>query len=192
MKYLIAGLGNIGAEYEYTRHNVGFMVLDKLSATHHAPFRTARLGDLATYKHRGRTLYLLKPNTYMNLSGKAIRYWLNQYKIPLERSLVVVDDIALPLGKLRLRPQGSSAGHNGLKSIEQSLATQAYPRLRIGIGNDFPQGRQADYVLAPFTTEEQKPLSASIDRASQAVMHFCTLGIVRTMAQCNAHAVSDS
>ena len=185
MKYLIVGLGNVGAEYAHTRHNIGFLVLDQLAQAHEATFRAQRLAAVAHYPYRGRQLYLVKPTTYMNHSGKAVRYWLQQLKVPVDHSLVVVDDVALPFGKLRMRPQGSSAGHNGLKSIEALLGTQAYPRLRIGIGDDFPQGHQADYVLAPFTAQEQAALPAPIAQACQMMEAFCTRGIERTMEQYN-------
>ncbi|MEN0016682.1 MAG: aminoacyl-tRNA hydrolase [Bacteroidota bacterium] len=185
MKYLLVGLGNIGTEYILTRHNIGFMVLDHLAAAYGAKFEEKRLAAVAHYRHRGRQLYLIKPNTYMNNSGKAVRYWLQHLQVPLERSLVIVDDVALPFGKLRIRPQGSSAGHNGLKSIEAMVGSQAYPRLRMGIGQDFPKGRQADYVLAPFTAQEQVALPAHIDLACEVVQTFCVSGIEQTMAQYN-------
>jgi PTH1 family peptidyl-tRNA hydrolase len=185
MKYLIVGLGNVGTEYAYTRHNVGFMVLDQLAKMQEAIFQLDRLATLATCKYRGRTLYLIKPTTYMNHSGRAVAYWLNKLKLPVEQSLVVVDDVALPFGKLRMRTQGAPAGHNGLKSVEASLGTQVYPRLRMGIGHDFPKGHQADYVLAPFTEKELETLPVPLDRACQMIYAFCTLGIVRTMEQHN-------
>ena len=185
MKYLIVGLGNVGNEYAFTRHNVGFMVLDQLARMQKKVFQSDRLATLATCQYRGRTLCLIKPTTYMNHSGRAVGYWLNKLKLPVEQSLVIVDDIALPLGKLRMRPQGTAAGHNGLKSIEASLGTQVYPRLRMGIGDEFSKGRQADYVLAPFTTKEQEALPKLIDQACQAIYAFCTLGVARTMEQYN-------
>lgn len=185
MKYLIAGLGNVGTEYAFTRHNMGFMVLDQLAKVREAVFQPDRLAALAICQYRGRTLCLIKPTTYMNHSGRALGYWLNQLKIPVEQSLVVVDDLALPLGKLRMRTQGKAAGHNGLKSIEANVGTHAYPRLRLGIGHDFPKGYQADYVLAPFTAKEQEVLPALIDQACQAIYAFCTLGIARAMEQYN-------
>jgi PTH1 family peptidyl-tRNA hydrolase len=154
MKYLIVGLGNVGTEYVYTRHNVGFMVLDQLAKVQGVTFQLDRLATLAVCKYRGRTLFLVKPTTYMNHSGRAVGYWLNKLKLPITQSLVVVDDVALPFGKSRMRAQGTAAGHNGLKSIEAILGTQTYPRLRMGIGCDFPKGHQADYVLAPFTSTE--------------------------------------
>jgi PTH1 family peptidyl-tRNA hydrolase len=185
MKYLIVGLGNVGTEYAFTRHNMGFMVLDQLARMQKTVFHSDRLATLATFQYRGRTLCLIKPTTYMNHSGRAVDYWRNKLKLPVEQSLVIVDDIALPLGTLRMRTQGTTAGHNGLKSIEASLGTQAYPRLRMGIGNDFPKGRQADYVLAPFTAKERDTLPTLIDQACQTIYAFCTLGIARTMEQYN-------
>lgn len=185
MKYLVVGLGNIGVEYASTRHNVGFMVLDRLAKLQGVAFESDRLATVATCSYRGRRLFLVKPATYMNHSGRAVAYWLNQLKLPVERSLVIVDDIALPLGRLRIRPRGSHAGHNGLKSVEAHLGTPAYPRLRAGIDHHFRPGQQADYVLAPFTRQEQVPLSTMIDQACEIIGAFCTLGIVRTMEQCN-------
>lgn len=185
MKYLLVGLGNIGAEYTLTRHNIGFMVLDHLAQAHGAKFEEKRLASVAHYRHRGRQLYLIKPNTYMNNSGKAMRYWLQHLQVPLARSLVIVDDVALPFGKLRIRSQGSSAGHNGLKSIEALVGSQAYPRLRFGIGQDFPKGRQADYVLANFTAQEQVTLPTHIEQVCEVVQSFCNLGIEKTMMQYN-------
>ena len=187
MKYLIVGLGNVGAAYADTRHNIGFIVLDHLAKELGASFRSERLAAVATCQHRGRQLYLAKPTTYMNDSGKAVRYWLHQLKLPTVRSLVVVDDVALPFGRLRMRAQGSSAGHNGLKSIEALLGTQEYPRLRVGIGSNFPKGRQAAYVLGAFTAEERAALHAPVDQACQMITTFCTLGIARTMEQYNKH-----
>lgn len=185
MKYLIVGLGNVGTEYEYTRHNVGFMVLNQLAKMQEVAFQPDRLAALATYKYCGRTRSLIKPATYMNHSGRAVGYWLNKLKLPIAQSLVVVDDVALPFGKLRIRAQGAAAGHNGLKSIEATLGTQAYPRLRMGIGHDFPKGHQADYVLAPFTAQELEILPTCIEQACQMIDSFCTLGIARTMEQYN-------
>ncbi len=185
MKYLIIGLGNIGAEYALTRHNIGFMVLAQLAKEHEATFQTDRLATIASCKYRGRTLCLIKPTTYMNHSGRAVSYWLNKLKIPVAQSLVVVDDVALPFGKLRIRAQGASAGHNGLKSVEASLGTQTYPRLRIGIGDAFPKGHQAEYVLSRFHEKEQEALNTPIAQACQIIYAFCTLGIERAMEQYN-------
>lgn len=185
MKYLIAGLGNIGAEYELTRHNIGFLVLDQLADKHNATFSTDRLAFRAEVKYKGRAIHLIKPTTYMNLSGKAVAYWMNALKIEKENVLVIVDDIALPYGSLRMRSKGSSAGHNGLKSIEQSLGGQDYCRLKFGIGGNFAKGQQVDYVLGNFTQEEFDQMPAFIDKAMDMTLAFCTIGIERTMSQFN-------
>ena len=147
MKYLVVGLGNIGSEYENTRHNIGFKVLDALAEASNIFFKTDRLGDVAILKHRGRTIFLLKPNTFMNLSGKAVRYWMQNEKIPAERVLIVTDDLALPFGKLRMRAKGSDGGHNGIKSVIEVLGSPVFPRLRFGISNEFNKGGQVNYVL---------------------------------------------
>ncbi len=181
MKFLIAGLGNIGSEYELTRHNIGFLTLDRLADNHKIDFTTGRLADRAEFKFKGKQLHLIKPNTYMNLSGKAIAYWLQELKIPKENLLVVVDDIALPFGSLRLRQKGSSAGHNGLKNIELMLGGQDYSRLRMGIGSDFSKGQQIDFVLSKFEREEFKALPAVMDKSIEMILSFCTIGVERTM-----------
>jgi peptidyl-tRNA hydrolase, PTH1 family len=181
MKYLIAGLGNIGPEYELTRHNVGFLVLDRLADNHKINFATERLADRAELKYKGRQLHLIKPNTYMNLSGKAVAYWLQELKIPKENLLVIVDDLALPFGTLRLRQKGSAAGHNGLKNIEQLLGGQDYSRLRFGIGNNFSKGQQVDFVLSDFEQEEFTALPAVMDKSIEMILSFCTIGVERTM-----------
>lgn len=185
MKYLIVGLGNIGDEYEGTRHNCGFMVVDRLVREAGVPFVLERHAYRAEVKHKGRTLVVIRPTTYMNLSGKAVQYWLQKEKVELERLLVVVDDIALPVGKMRLKKQGSGGGHNGLANIEQQLHTSNYSRLRIGIGNNFGQGHQIDYVLGHFSAEEQALLEPCIERAAEAVKSFVTLGADRTMNMYN-------
>lgn len=185
VKYLIIGLGNIGAEYDLTRHNIGFQIVDQLATEHQEKFQIDRLAFVTSFTYKGRSIYLIKPTTYMNNSGKAVHYWLTQLKIPIENSLTIVDDLALPFGKLRLRSQGSSAGHNGLKSLEVHLKTQAYPRLRFGIGNDFHRGQQAAYVLAPFKPQELNLLAAPIGRACEMVLSFCTVGIEKTMGRHN-------
>lgn len=181
MKYLIAGLGNIGLEYEATRHNIGFMVLDHLAQEEKITFNLERHAHHAELRHKGRTIHLIKPTTYMNLSGKALKYWMQQLAIPLENTLTLTDDIALPLGKLRMKAKGSSAGHNGLKSIEELLGTQTYPRLRFGIGDNYPKGRQVDYVLGRFTEPEWRELPPLIEKAGNMIRSFCTIGIERTM-----------
>jgi PTH1 family peptidyl-tRNA hydrolase len=181
MKYLIAGLGNIGPEYELTRHNIGFLTLDRLADRHQLTFATQRLADKAELKYKGRQLHLIKPNTFMNLSGKAIAYWLQDLKIPKENLIVIVDDIALPFGRLRMRTKGSAAGHNGLKNIELVLGGQDYSRLRMGIGNNFSKGQQIDFVLSNFSPEEIKELPALMDKAADMVLSFCTIGPERAM-----------
>ena len=184
-KFLIAGLGNIGPEYETTRHNIGFMILDRIAELQSASFEHQRHAFTSTLNLKGRTLHLIKPTTYMNLSGKALNYWLSELKIPLENLLVVVDDIALPFGSLRMRAKGSAAGHNGLTDIENTLGSNQYPRLRFGIDNNFYKGKQADYVLSPFSKEEQKNLPEFIDKAADMIQSFCLSGIQITMTQFN-------
>jgi peptidyl-tRNA hydrolase, PTH1 family len=186
MKYLIAGLGNIGPEYELTRHNVGFLVLDQLADLYKASFSLERLAEKTEIKYKGRTLHLIKPTTYMNLSGKAINYWLQELNIPRENLLVLVDDIALPFGSLRLRTKGSSAGHNGLKNIEAMLPGQEYARLRVGIGSGFGKGQQVDYVLSNFTRQELDQLPDIMQKANDMVLSFCTVGAAHTMSQFNS------
>ncbi len=181
MKYLIAGLGNIGLEYSNTRHNIGFMVLDALASASNTVFTSQRYGSISEVKHKGRTFVLLKPSTYMNLSGRAISYWLKKEKIPIENMLVVTDDVALPLGTLRIRKKGSDGGHNGLKSIIEMMATQDFNRLRFGIGNDFPKGYQVDFVLGEWSLDEKKILPERIEIASKIILSFGTIGIDRTM-----------
>ena len=181
MKYLIAGLGNIGPEYELTRHNIGFLTLDRFADLHKIHFTTDRLANKAELKYKGRQLHLIKPNTFMNLSGKAIAYWLQDLKIPKENLLVVVDELALPFGSLRMRTKGSAAGHNGLKNIEQLLGGQDYSRLRMGVGNDFAKGQQVDYVLSNFNQEQFTELPTIMDKAGEMILSFCTIGAERTM-----------
>jgi PTH1 family peptidyl-tRNA hydrolase len=185
MKYLIAGLGNIGAEYELTRHNIGFLVLDQLADQHKVNFTTGRLAEKTEFKFKGKSIHLIKPTTYMNLSGKAIAYWLQELKIPKENLLVIVDDLALPFGSLRLRTKGSAAGHNGLKNIELLLSGQEYSRLRFGIGSDFGKGQQVDFVLSNFSKEEFNALPEIINKANEIVLSFCTIGPERTMNHFN-------
>lgn len=185
MQFLIAGLGNIGAEYELTRHNIGFLVADQLADEHGVDFTTSRLADKAEFRHKGRTIHIIKPNTYMNLSGKAVSYWLQALKIPRENLLVIVDEIALPFGTLRLRPKGSAGGHNGLKNIEATLGDQAYPRLRFGVGSEFSKGQQVDYVLSNFSQEQFTELPGLIKKANEMVLSFCTIGIEKTMSLYN-------
>lgn len=185
MKYLIVGLGNIGDEYRETRHNIGFMVLDALAKASNIVFKDSRYGATTTLSVKGRQLILLKPSTYMNLSGNAVRYWMQQEKIPLENVLVVVDDLALPFGSLRLKGKGSDAGHNGLKHIAATLGTQNYARLRFGIGNDFPKGAQVDYVLGNFDEEDRKQMPERLELAGEIIKSFCLAGLNLTMNQYN-------
>jgi len=181
MKYLVAGLGNIGSEYANTRHNVGFDVADALVKELNGTFKVDRLAAVSLAKYKSRTLVVIKPTTYMNLSGKAVKYWLEKEKIPIENLLVVLDDIALPFGALRLRPQGSDSGHNGLNHIIQTLGSNKFARLRFGIGKNFKRGYQIDYVLGEWTAEEKKELPFKINTAVDAVKSFATIGLERTM-----------
>lgn len=185
MKYLIVGLGNIGPEYECTRHNAGFMIADALADSCGATFTTERYGDIAHMRVKNAQLTVLKPSTYMNLSGNAVRYWKEKEGIELENILVLVDDCALPFGAIRIKASGSDAGHNGLKNIAQMLGTQSYARLRFGIGNDFPRGGQIDYVLGQFSDEECQELGQRIPIAVDAIKTFCLAGIQRTMCDYN-------
>lgn len=186
MKYLIAGLGNMGPDYDNTRHNVGFDVVDHLARSFNVSFNNDNLGDIASFRHKGRTFVLLKPSTYMNRSGKAVRYWLQKENIPKERLLVVLDDIHLPFGKIRLRAKGSDGGHNGLKDIDQMTGGNNYARLRIGIGNDFFKGQQAHYVLSEWSPEQQNALPDILERAAKAVLAFGTLPLGQAMNIANA------
>ena len=185
MKYLIVGLGNIGSEYINTRHNIGFKVLDALANASNISFQDRRFAYRAEYKFKGRTFVLIKPTTYMNLSGKAVNYWLQQEKIPVEKLLVIVDDVALPFGSLRLRAKGSDAGHNGLKDINLAIGHQNYARLRFGIGDDFPRGAQAHYVLSPWDDNEKEQLPERIKLAVEIIQSFGTIGVAQTMSQYN-------
>ncbi len=185
MKYLIAGLGNIGAEYANTRHNIGFIIANALAGDLKGKFETERLASVARLKYKGRMLVVIKPTTYMNLSGKAVKYWLAKEKVPLEKLLVVLDDIALPSGALRLKKQGGGAGHNGLIDIIEKLGTQDFPRLRFGIGNDFPKGYQVDYVLGQWTRRETDLLIPRVEKAVEVIKSFVTIGIDQTMNQYN-------
>ncbi|RPD38985.1 aminoacyl-tRNA hydrolase [Chitinophaga barathri] len=185
MKYLIVGLGNIGTDYHHTRHNIGFDVADAFAAKHGALFRSDRLADVAEIKWKGRILVVIKPTTYMNLSGKAVKYWMDKEKIPVENTLVILDELALPLEAIRLRPGGSDAGHNGLKSIQESIGTNQYPRLRFGIGNDFPKGRQVDYVLGRWTAKEEPVVQQKIDKCTEVIESFASIGLQRSMNNYN-------
>ena len=186
MKYLIVGLGNIGAEYAETRHNVGFKVVEEMAASLGATWKNATLGSIAEAKHKSRVLILLKPNTYMNLSGKSVSYWLQKEKIPVENLLVIVDEIQLDLGTIRLRGKGTDGGHNGLKDIQALLATTEYARLRIGVGRNFHPGGQVNYVLGNWNAEEKKILPEVLKSGAEAIKTFVSIGLKRAMDQVNA------
>jgi PTH1 family peptidyl-tRNA hydrolase len=180
--FLITGIGNIGDEYENTRHNIGFRIADAFAKKHGATFNVnRRYGAVAEVSLKGRKIILLKPSTYVNLSGKAVRYWLTEGKVPLHHLLVVLDDLALPFGSLRLKSQGSDGGHNGLKNIQEILNTNNYPRLRFGIENNFPKGAQVNYVLGEWSKEEEAKLPEFITKAVDTIESFCLIGIERTM-----------
>ncbi len=184
-KYLIIGLGNIGKEYEHTRHNIGFDVVEALCKDLDGTFELGRLAIYAKTSFKGKQLHIIKPVTYMNLSGKAMKYWLNELQLPIENSLVIVDDLALPLCTLRVRGKGSDAGHNGLKSIADELMTEEYPRLKFGIGSDFPKGRQIDFVLGKWSVDEQIQIDLKLNAAVEIVKSFCTTGLANTMSSFN-------
>lgn len=184
-KFLIAGLGNIGEEYAETRHNIGFKIVDALAADAGVKFTSGRYADVAEMKYKGKQLILIKPATYMNLSGKAINYWLQHEKIQIENMMVLVDELALPYGKIRIGPKGSDGGHNGLKSIQEAIGTTVYPRLRFGISNQFNKGGQVDYVLGTWSEEELKTLHERIKIASDAVKAFAFIGLQRCMNEYN-------
>ena len=181
MKYLIVGLGNIGAEYRDTRHNIGFKVLDAFAEASNIIFSTQRYGDVAQVRVKNKILVLLKPSTYMNLSGEAVRYWMNKENIPLENVLIIVDDIALPFGAIRIKGKGSDGGHNGLKNIAALLGTQNYARIRFGVGNEFVRGAQIDYVLGNFTEEQSRELPDRMKVACEAIKAFCLSGLTFAM-----------
>ena len=185
MKYLIVGLGNIGAEYQNTRHNIGFTILDAFAKASNVFFTENRYGSTCEVKLKGRTLILLKPSTFMNLSGNALRYWMQKEKIEIENVLVIVDDIALPFGTLRLKPKGSDAGHNGLKNIQEILGHNNYARLRFGLGDDFKRGQQIEYVLGKWTDEQSKAIPGRAEIACEMIKSFCMAGLELTMTQFN-------
>lgn len=185
MKYLVFGLGNIGSEYTETRHNIGFKILDELASSSSIFFDSDKLASKAVIKFKGRQIILLKPSTYMNLSGKSINYWMQKEKIPIERVLIITDDIALPFGKLRLRGKGSDGGHNGLKSINEILGNNTYARLRFGVGSEFNPGSQANYVLGNWSNQEQKLMPERLDTCCELIKSFVTLGLGQTMSNFN-------
>ena len=184
-KFLIVGMGNIGDEYENTRHNIGFSILDALAKAYDLKFKSEMLAAVAEYKFKGKTLILIKPSTYVNLSGKSVNYWLQAEKISIEHLLIITDDIALPLGTLRLKGKGSDGGHNGLKNIRETLNTADYARLRFGVGNDFFKGRQVNYVLGQWNSAEEKLLKPRIKLAGEMVQSFAAIGLQRTMTNYN-------
>lgn len=183
-KYLLVGLGNIGPEYENTRHNIGFKVLDQLASEHDFTFETRKLGDIGKFRAKGRQVIALKPSTYMNRSGKAVRYWMEQEKIPVDRVLIITDDLNLPFGTLRLKTKGSDGGHNGLKDIQQYL-TSTYPRLRFGVGSEFSRGKQVDYVLGEWNEEEKSTLGERLKRTAEMSLSFVLAGAKNTMNEYN-------
>lgn len=185
MNYLVVGLGNIGSEYAGTRHNVGFMVLDAWAKASNIVFRTERYGDVAEVSFKGRNITLLKPSTYMNLSGNAVRYWVAKLKLPLENLIVICDDLNLPFGTLRMRKKGSDGGHNGLKNIQELIGTQEYPRIRIGIGNNFQKGGQVNFVIGEMSDEEKNAMPEICDQVINGVKAFTTIGIDRAMNSFN-------
>jgi peptidyl-tRNA hydrolase, PTH1 family len=180
-KFLILGLGNVGSDYDYTRHNIGFEVLDYLAKKNNLQFSLDRHAHVCTYKFKGKNVLLVKPTTFMNLSGKALNYWMQQEGINIENVMVITDDLSLPVGKIRIRPKGSDGGHNGLKHIQETLKTQDYLRMRIGIGSDFNKGHQVDYVLGRWTAEETQILERQIPLAHDAILSFTAIGAERTM-----------
>jgi PTH1 family peptidyl-tRNA hydrolase len=184
-KFLIVGLGNIGAEYAHTRHNIGFDVVDALAAKHEVSFRTDRLADVAEAKIKGKSMVIIKPSTYMNLSGKAVKYWMEKEKIPVEQVFIILDELALPIEKSRIRGAGSDGGHNGLKSIQEQLGTSAYPRLRFGIGNNYPKGRQVEYVLGKWNPEEIPLINLKIRQTIPIIESFVLAGLANTMNHFN-------
>jgi peptidyl-tRNA hydrolase, PTH1 family len=184
-RYLVAGLGNIGAEYVHTRHNVGFDVLDAFVLKHGGSYQSARLADKAEVRIKGRTVICIKPTTFMNLSGKAVKYWLDKEEIEMSNLLVVTDDLALPLSKIKLKGSGSDGGHNGLSSVQESLGTTQYPRLRVGIGNQFPKGMQVDFVLGKWFPEERERVLEKILKCSELIEDFVFMGLERTMNKAN-------
>lgn len=184
-KFLIVGLGNIGSEYVNTRHNIGFQIVDELARDYDAKFETEKLGDITSFRHKGRTFILLKPSTYMNLSGKAIKYWMTKEKIPIENVLVITDDVNIDFGMIRIKTKGSAGGHNGLKDTETKLGTQKYARFRFGVGANYSRGKQVDFVLSEWSAEEQSQLIERFPVATKAVLSFGTDGINNTMNNFN-------
>ena len=190
-KFLIIGLGNIGPEYAHTRHNIGFDVLDAFVIKQGGFFKSDRLADVAEVKWKGKTFICIKPTTFMNLSGKAFKYWMDKEKVEIENTLTIVDDLALPISKIRLRASGSDAGHNGLKDIQLTLGTDAYPKLRFGIGSDFKKGQQIDFVLGKWNTNEKKIVESKIEKCVEVIEAFASIGLSRTMTMANALEITE-
>ena len=185
MKFLIVGLGNPGDKYQNTRHNIGFKALDYVSKHANAFFSSVRYGELSSFKYKGKSIFLLKPNTYMNLSGNAVNYWIKKENIPLTNLLIITDDINLSIGVLRMKKKGSDGGHNGLKNIQELLLSSSYPRLRIGVGNEFSKGKQVDYVLGDWSQEEEEILEEKVVKIKEMILSFCFAGIENTMNKYN-------
>ena len=185
MKFLIVGLGNPGVKYQNTRHNIGFKALDYVSKHANAFFSSVRYGELSSFKYKGKSIFLLKPNTYMNLSGNAVNYWIKKENIPLSNLLIITDDINLSIGVLRMKKKGSDGGHNGLKNIQELLLSSSYPRLRIGVGNEFSKGKQVDYVLGDWSQEEEEILEEKLVKIKEMILSFCFAGIEKTMNKYN-------
>ena len=185
MKFLIVGLGNPGVKYQNTRHNIGFKALDYVSKHANAFFSSVRYGELSSFKYKGKSIFLLKPNTYMNLSGNAVNYWIKKENIPLSNLLIITDDINLSIGVLRMKKKGSDGGHNGLKNIQELLLSSSYPRLRIGVGNEFSKGKQVDYVLGDWSQEEEEILEEKVIKIKEMILSFCFAGIENTMNKYN-------
>ena len=190
-KFLIIGLGNIGPEYAHTRHNIGFDVLDAFVIKQGGFFKSDRLADVAEVKWKGKTFICIKPTTFMNLSGKAFKYWMDKEKVEIENTLTIVDDLALPISKIRLRASGSDAGHNGLKDIQLTLGTDAYPKLRFGIGSDFKKGQHIDFVLGKWNTNEKKIVESKIEKCVEVIEAFASIGLSRTMTMANALEITE-
>ena len=190
-KFLIIGLGNIGPEYAHTRHNIGFDVLDAFVIKQGGFFKSERLADVAEVKWKGKTFICIKPTTFMNLSGKAFKYWMDKEKVEVENTLTIVDDLALPITKIRLRASGSDAGHNGLKDIQLTLGTDAYPKLRFGIGSDFKKGQQIDFVLGKWNANEKKIVEHKIEKCVEVIESFASIGLSRTMTMANALEITE-
>lgn len=184
-KFLIVGLGNIGSKYDNTRHNIGFKILDELAAAKEVDFETEKLGDIASFRFKGRTFILLKPSTFMNLSGKAVKYWMQKEKVSIENLLIITDDLNIDFGTIRVKGKGSDGGHNGLKDIQEKLGTTKYPRFRFGVGNNYSKGRQVDYVLGEWSPEEESQLIERLPKSTEVVLSFGTQGLSNTMNSFN-------